>query len=201
MKQHGTDRIGEHGGIDLATIQKYLNFHYSVSLDLFGSELSTNAANYFSTGLKGRFKETDRDDDHRLSEASYRVFKPRDGTIFESQEAALTALNENLRDAYISDCARALARWNRIIEDSGTRLSPQPSPSRVSSRNRRVSRTPRDPGRTDRFRSRVETERDRVASDPGRTGIRGLTDATGDCARSLRGMDRATRTWNQSSAD
>jgi benzoyl-CoA 2,3-dioxygenase component B len=119
MKQHGTERIGEYGGIDLTTIQKYLNFHYSVSLDLFGSELSTNAANYFSTGLKGRYKETDRDDDHRLTEASYRVLRPREGRIIESQEPALTALNENLRDAYIADCARALARWNRIIEEAG----------------------------------------------------------------------------------
>ena len=36
-------------------IQKYLNFHYSVSLDLFGGETSTNVANYFAAGLKGRW--------------------------------------------------------------------------------------------------------------------------------------------------
>src|SRR5262249_46845817 len=119
MKQHGTDRIGDHGGIDLAILQKYLNFHFSVSLDLFGSELSTNAANYFSTGLKGRFKESDRDDDHRLTESTYRVLKHRVGTILESEEPALTALNESLRDAYIADCARALLRWNKTIADSG----------------------------------------------------------------------------------
>ncbi len=71
MKEHDTDRVGEYGGIDLAIIQKYINFHYSVSLDLFGSELSTNAANYFSAGLKGRFKEADRDDDHQLGQSSY----------------------------------------------------------------------------------------------------------------------------------
>src|SRR5262249_55748650 len=119
MKQHGTYRIGDHGGIDLAILQKYLNFHFSVSLDLFGSELSTNAANYFSTGLKGRFKESDRDDDHRLTESTYRVLKHRVGTILESEEPALTALNESLRDAYIADCARALLRWNKTIADSG----------------------------------------------------------------------------------
>ena len=39
------------------TIQRYLNFHYSVSLDLFGGEISTNAANFYTLGLKGRFEE------------------------------------------------------------------------------------------------------------------------------------------------
>jgi benzoyl-CoA 2,3-dioxygenase component B len=119
MREHGTDRIGDYGGIDLRIIQKYLNFHFSVSLDLFGSELSTNAANYFSTSLKGRFKESDRNDDHRLIESTYRVLRPQAGAIIESEEAALTALNESLRDAYIADCTRALGRWNKSIEDSG----------------------------------------------------------------------------------
>jgi len=59
MKEHDTDRISQFGGIDLAILQRYINFHFSVSLDLFGSELSTNAANYYGAGLKGRFKETD----------------------------------------------------------------------------------------------------------------------------------------------
>ena len=124
MRQHRTDQIAEYGGIDLRVIQKYLNFHFSVSLDLFGSELSTNAANYFSTGLKGRYKETDRDDDHRLADASYGIFRPNSGKIVESDQPALTALNENLRDAYIADCERALVRWNKSIEESGieTRL-------------------------------------------------------------------------------
>jgi benzoyl-CoA 2,3-epoxidase subunit B len=119
MREHRTERIGDYGGIDLAIIQKYLNFHFSVSLDLFGSELSTNAANYFSAGLKGRFKESDRNDDHRLTESTHRILRPRAGAIIESEEPALTALNESLRDAYIADCARALVRWNKNIEDSG----------------------------------------------------------------------------------
>ena len=48
----------QYGGIDLAIVQRYINFHFSVSLDLFGSELSTNAANYFSTGLKDGSRKT-----------------------------------------------------------------------------------------------------------------------------------------------
>ena len=66
MKEHDTADVNQFGGIDVATLQRYLNFHYSVSLDLFGAETSTNAANYFAAGLKGRFQEERRDDDHRL---------------------------------------------------------------------------------------------------------------------------------------
>ncbi len=119
MKRHDTDRVGEYGGIDLAVIQRYLNFHYSVSLDLFGSELSTNAANYFSAGLKGRFREADLHDDHQLSQSRRAILKPRGGAITQSEEPALAALNETLRDAYIADCERAMARWNKVIQDAG----------------------------------------------------------------------------------
>jgi len=54
------------GVVDLPTIQKKLNLHYSLSLDLFGSEVSTNAANAFNAGIKGRYHETQIKDDHRL---------------------------------------------------------------------------------------------------------------------------------------
>jgi benzoyl-CoA 2,3-epoxidase subunit B len=119
MKQHDTDRVAEYGGINLALIQKYINFHYSVSLDLFGSELSTNAANYYSAGLKGRFKEMARDDDHRLTGGVQRVKKLDNGQIIDSAEPALQALNETLRDDYVADSERGLNRWNKIIRDAG----------------------------------------------------------------------------------
>ena len=45
------------GVIDLPTMQKYLNLWYSLSLDLFGGEISSNAASFFAAGLKGRAKE------------------------------------------------------------------------------------------------------------------------------------------------
>ena len=73
MKEHDTDDVRPFGGIDVPTLQRYLNFHCSVSLDLFGAETSTNAANYFAAGLKGRFQEERRDDDHRLHEATTTV--------------------------------------------------------------------------------------------------------------------------------
>ena len=56
------------GVIDLPTMQKKANLHFTLSLDLFGSEVSTNAANYYNCGLKGRFQETRLEDDHQLSQ-------------------------------------------------------------------------------------------------------------------------------------
>ena len=75
MTEHNTDDVRRFGGIDLATIQRYLNLHYSISLDLFGQEMSTNAANYYTMGLKGRFRETNIADDHVLSGESYPVLR------------------------------------------------------------------------------------------------------------------------------
>ncbi|MEO1234557.1 MAG: benzoyl-CoA 2,3-epoxidase subunit BoxB, partial [Myxococcota bacterium] len=63
------------GVIDLPTIQRKANLHYSLSLDLFGSELSTNAANAFNAGLKGRYRETRIEDDHQLVDATYPVLR------------------------------------------------------------------------------------------------------------------------------
>jgi benzoyl-CoA 2,3-dioxygenase component B len=104
------------GVIDLPTIQKKLNLHYSLSLDLFGSEVSTNSANFFHSGIKGRFRESKLTDDHRLTNATYPVLKLVDGTIRLVDEPALTALNMRLRDDYTQDCAKGVERWNRILE-------------------------------------------------------------------------------------
>src|SRR5713226_4970564 len=74
MKEHKVEDpsdVRALGVIDLQTIQRYLNFHYSVTLDLYGSDVSSNAANYYTSGLKGRFRETKLDDDHVLADAEY----------------------------------------------------------------------------------------------------------------------------------
>jgi benzoyl-CoA 2,3-dioxygenase component B len=113
------EKIRALGVIDLPTMQKKLNMHYSLSLDLFGSEVSTNAANTFTAGLKGRFQETKIDDDHRLESATYPVLKLVDGAIKRIDEPALTAINMRLRDDYTADCQRGLDRWNKIIDKTG----------------------------------------------------------------------------------
>lgn len=119
MKEHKTDDVRAFGAVDLPTIQKYLNFHFSVSLDLFGQEMSTNAANYYTMGLKGRFEETKIADDHVLAAATYRVPEIDNNSIQFVEAPALTALNERLRDDYVSDCAKGVQRWNKIIEKHG----------------------------------------------------------------------------------
>jgi len=119
MKQHRTDDVRSLGAIDLPTIQKYLNFHFSVSLDLFGQEASTNAANYYTQGVKGRFLETRIDDDHLLTNATYEIDTVEDGRIVKKAVPALQALNERLRQDYIDDCAKGVLRWNKTIERAG----------------------------------------------------------------------------------
>ena len=106
MREHRTDDVRQHGGIDLPTIQKYLNFHYSVSLDLFGSEVSTNAANFYTAGLKGRFEETQARPTITSSRRPPTACPSRRATASRcASEPALPALNERLRDDYIADCA------------------------------------------------------------------------------------------------
>ncbi len=119
MNEHKTDDVRKYGAIDLATIQKYINFHYSVSVDLFGQELSTNAANYYTMGLKGRFQETRIDDDHLLSDSVYSVAEVSGDKIVFADQSALTAVNERLRDEYTLDCQRGLDKWNKIIAEAG----------------------------------------------------------------------------------
>ncbi|MDT4996507.1 MAG: benzoyl-CoA 2,3-epoxidase subunit [Pseudonocardiales bacterium] len=119
MTENDTDDVVAHGAIPLNVIQKYLNFHYSVSLDLFGSETSTNVANYFTAGLKGRWLEERRKDDHRLTDESIMVDAMNEGEIAETEVAALVGLNTDLRREYISDCQTGVNRWNRILEEAG----------------------------------------------------------------------------------
>jgi benzoyl-CoA 2,3-dioxygenase component B len=119
MNEHKTDDVRRYGGIDLPTIQRYLNFHFSVSVDLFGQELSTNAANYFTMGLKGRFHETRIEDDHLLKDGTYRVPEIKGEDVVFAEQNALIAVNERLRDDYIRDCQRGVDKWNRTIRDAG----------------------------------------------------------------------------------
>ena len=119
MVEHKTEDIWQYGGIPLDVIQKYLNFQFSVSMDLFGSEQSTNVAAYYTGGLKGRWQETRRKDDHELKDATYKVRTIRDGKFVAEEVPALTALNLDLRDEYVADCENGVRRWNQALEDAG----------------------------------------------------------------------------------
>ena len=110
------DKIRDLGVIDLPTIQKKLNLHYTLSLDLFGQEVSTNAANAFNAGIKGRYMEMRIEDDHRLNDATYNVSNVVDGKIVMQEVPALTAINMRLRDDYVRDASGGLRRWNKLIQ-------------------------------------------------------------------------------------
>ena len=69
------EKVRKLGVIDLPTIQKKANLHFSLTLDLFGNEISTNAANAFHTGLKGRYREDRLKDDHQLEGGTYPVLR------------------------------------------------------------------------------------------------------------------------------
>ncbi|HLS56845.1 MAG TPA: benzoyl-CoA 2,3-epoxidase subunit BoxB, partial [Zeimonas sp.] len=107
------------GVIDLPTIQRYLNFHFSVTIDLFGADQSSNAAIFYSSGLKGRFEEGKRTDDHLLKGATYRLLDVVNGALVEKEVPMLNALNEVLRDDYIKDSIAGVQRWNKVIEKAG----------------------------------------------------------------------------------
>ena len=119
MREHKTQDVRALGAIDLATIQKYLNFHFSVSLDLFGQEASTNAANYYTMGVKGRYLETRIEDDHVLTGSGFDIDTVENGRIVHKTVPALSALNERLRNDYVEDCGKGLRLWNKVIADAG----------------------------------------------------------------------------------
>lgn len=119
MNEHKTDDPRKFGVIDLDLFQRHINFHYSVTLDLFGAEVSTNAANGYTTSLKGRFQESQREDDHRLIDSTYPVLHCSNGVFEEKRVPELNALNECLRDDYIDDVQDGLARINKIIASHG----------------------------------------------------------------------------------
>jgi benzoyl-CoA 2,3-dioxygenase component B len=118
MKELGTDdpaRIRAHGAVDLPLLQRYLNFWCSSSLDLFGSEISSNSAASFASGLKGRPDESQYPD-HVLRETMLDIDTPEGA----KQVPALNALNETMRESYLKDCEIGLKRWNRSIERAGS---------------------------------------------------------------------------------
>ncbi len=145
MRQHDTDDVRPYGGIDLATIQKWINFHYSICLDLFGSERSTNAANYYSMGLKGRYQEAKIADDHVLADAHMMVPRVEGDHVTTEESAALTAMNLKLREDYAKDSQRGLNRFNKVIREAGvdfTLTLPDPAFNRNIGIFRDINATP-----------------------------------------------------------
>lgn len=119
LKTDSVEAIRNAGVVDLQTIQRYINFWFSSSLDLFGSEISSNSATAFANGLKGRPDEM-RYEDHSEKNSTY-TFEglSLENAIEEQTIPMRNAMNEITRLSYVADCEIGLKRWNRLIKKSG----------------------------------------------------------------------------------
>jgi benzoyl-CoA 2,3-epoxidase subunit B len=117
-KKDHPDDVRKLGVIDLPTMQKYLNLWYTLSLDLFGGEVSSNAASFFASGLKGRAKE-EQFEDHSALTGAYAMDVVKEGRLEREDVPLRNAMNEVLRDAYVEDCQRGVDKWNRTIAAHG----------------------------------------------------------------------------------
>src|ERR1700730_10821613 len=99
MKQN--EDVRPLGGIPLEIIQRYINFWFSYSLDLFGGEISSNSADFFAAGLKGRFKEPKKYTDHIAAEALFVMQNVENGKLAPHEVPLRNALNEVLRTEYV----------------------------------------------------------------------------------------------------
>ena len=118
MKEHPGEDVRRHGAIPLELIQRYINFWSSSSNDLFGAEVSSNSANFFAAGLKGRAFE-DRHEDHKALEAFYSIERFVDGRLVRDEVPLRNAMNEVLRDEYVGDNLKGIDYWNRVCEKHG----------------------------------------------------------------------------------
>ena len=119
MREAGDGDVRPLGGIPLDVIQRYINFWYSYSLDLFGGEISSNSADFFAAGLKGRYQEQRKYEDHVATNDMYTLMAVEDGQLKPREIPLRNALNEVLRQEYVKDSERALARWNKYLAEEG----------------------------------------------------------------------------------
>jgi benzoyl-CoA 2,3-dioxygenase component B len=162
MKEIGSEdpqAIRREGAVDLPLLQRYLNFWFSSSLDLFGSEVSSNAASAFANGIKGRPDETTQYQDHVCAEASFELETPDgQGGLRKETVGMRNAMNEVLRNAYIRDCEIGLKRWNMQIKRSGFGFELRLPSSRFRRAIGAWTNVPTDPG--GKLIGREEFERD-----------------------------------------
>jgi benzoyl-CoA 2,3-dioxygenase component B len=108
------------GAIPLDIIQKYVNDWSSSSYDLFGGEDSSNAAEAFACGLKGRYREGDGlYKDPKALEQVYTTQVEEGGRLTTIEIPLRRAMNALLLDAYHADCVRIVDRWNRTLAKHG----------------------------------------------------------------------------------
>ncbi len=118
MREHDTDDVAPHGGINLETFQRYINYWAPRAIDLFGNEESSWSEDLFDAGLKGRAYES-RYDEHVAADAPITVERIEDGRLVAHEVPERKALNEVNRETYLKECGAPIARWNRELDRFG----------------------------------------------------------------------------------
>ncbi|HKY31827.1 MAG TPA: benzoyl-CoA 2,3-epoxidase subunit BoxB [Candidatus Polarisedimenticolia bacterium] len=119
LMKEGTDPRSV-GAVPLEILQRYVNEWAAASHDLFGGEDSSNAAEAFSSGLKGRYREGDGIyKDPRALDQYYEAPAIEDGRPATVRIPLRRAMNALLLEAYHADCQRICARWNRTLAEHG----------------------------------------------------------------------------------
>ncbi len=189
------------GGIDIPTVQKFINLWFSLSLDLHGNEISTNAASYFANGLKGRAQE-EKWDDHLVTERYLRsrggggrqARSPRHSDADRDERGAARLVRRRLPGRY-----RALEQDLRAARHVGAAA---PARSQVQPRHRHVLVAAFRSGRRAAVRQRVGTPQARVAAGAGRSRLSAQHHGrTGLRAGQVRQLHRAAAARRQPDAD
>jgi benzoyl-CoA 2,3-dioxygenase component B len=115
MREHDTDDVAPHGGINLATIQRYLNYWAPPVIDLFGSEMSQWSEDLFDAGLKGRVYEAERYSDHVRLDDTIDIDRVVDGRLVSKRVPMRKAINEVARETYLREIDGVIERWNRML--------------------------------------------------------------------------------------
>jgi benzoyl-CoA 2,3-epoxidase subunit B len=119
MKEHPDADPREYGAIPFDLLQRYVNQWVSSSTDLYGAEVSSNAANYFAAGLKGRAYEEKKYTEHKALDGSYQIEKLVDGKLLQEEVPLRNAMNEVLRSDYLEDNQKGVDYWNKIVARNG----------------------------------------------------------------------------------
>lgn len=115
MLEHDTDDVAPTGGINLSTIQRYLNYWAPPIIDLFGSETSTWSEDLFDAGLKGRVYEAERYAEHVRLDEPIEIERNVEGMLVSGPIAMRKAINEVSRDTYLREIDGVIERWNRML--------------------------------------------------------------------------------------
>ncbi len=119
MLAHDTDDVAPHGGINLATIQRYLNYWAPPIIDLFGSEMSQWSEDLFDAGLKGRVYEAERYDEHVRLDDTIEIERATESGLAAEAVPMRKAINEVARETYLREIDGVVERWNRMLARMG----------------------------------------------------------------------------------